>query len=406
MSGRREARLHTFDEPEPAPPLPAAARAAEPAALRVSEVVAAANKVLQADPSLSNVWVRGEISSFTAAASGHWYITLKDDAAVLHCTMWRTANARVKFLPEEGMEVLVRGRVNVYAARSALQLAAEEIRPVGAGALQLAFEQLKRKLAAEGLFDAARKRELPEFPATVGIVTSLQAAALRDLIRVATTRNPAIRLLVADARVQGEGAAAEIAAAIGRLNADGRCDVLIVGRGGGSVEDLWAFNEEAVVRAICASRIPIVSAVGHETDTTLADFAADVRAPTPSAAAELVVPDAEAALQYLSDADERMRAALERLVPELRQRLDELHARGADAVKRALSRERDLLAARAAQLDALSPLAVLSRGYAVARAEGKLVTSVDDVAPGVALDVVVKDGTIETNVKGKRHGRS
>ena len=408
MPPRRETRLHAF-----APPDAAAAAApeasAEPDARSVSEVVAGVNRALA--PGFTNVGVRGEISGFKRHSSGHWYFSLKDSAAILSAAMFAGANGRLRFLPEEGMEVLARGRVTVYGARGQLQLVVDDMRPVGAGALQLAFDQLKRRLAAEGLFDAARKRALPEYPRGVGIVTSLQAAALRDVVRVATTRNPAVRLLVADARVQGEGAAAEIEAAIARLNADGRCDVIIMGRGGGSIEDLWAFNEERVVRAIVASRIPIVSAVGHETDFTLADFAADARAPTPSAAAEMVVPDAEAIEQYLDDAEERMQATLARIVPDARQRVDELSGRAEGAVRLRIGRERELLAANAARLDALSPLAVLARGYSVTQHAGNVVRSVDDVATNDAVDIILKDGRIAARVQSTkkeepRHGET
>ena len=400
VAPRREARLTTFGQDEPAP-VQVTRSEDGPPARTVSEVVAAVGRAIASDPSLVNVWVKGEVSGFKRASSGHWYFDLKDEGALLNAAMFRGANQRVRFEPRDGMEVLVRGKVSVYAGRSSVQVVAEEIRPVGIGELALRFEQLRRRLEAEGLFDPRRKREVPSFPRRVGIVTSLQAAALRDLVRVATERHPGIRLLVCNARVQGEGAAQEIARAIARLNADATCDVLIVGRGGGSVEDLWAFNEEAVVRAVAASAIPVVSAVGHESDVTLCDLAADLRAATPSNAAELVVPDAEAILDALDDRESRALAALDRLVPDLRRKVDELEERAAEAVKRGHSREKDLLAAQAARLHALSPLAVLARGFAVAKKDGRILRSVDDAPPGTPVEVVLKDGRLDATVTAR-----
>lgn len=396
---RRETHLGAFSPADATerPPVPEG-----PPARTVSDVIASVKKVLANEPSLSNVWVRGEISNLTQHSSGHWYFGLKDSQAVLDAVMFRLSAARVKFRPEEGMEVLARGRIDAYAARSKLQLIVDELRPVGAGELAIRFEQLKQKLAAEGLFAQARKRQLPPFPRTLGIVTSLQAAALRDMVRVATTRHPGIRLMVASARVQGEGAADEIAAAIRRLNAQQGIDVLIVGRGGGSVEDLWAFNEETVVRAVATSKIPVVSAVGHETDFTLCDLAADVRAATPSNACEIVVQDAEALHQALDDGEDRMAAALERLVPDLRSRVSDLARRSKDAVRGALRRERELLGARAGRLDALSPLAVLERGYAVVRKDGVALRSVDDASVGDDITITATDGDIDARVTAKR----
>lgn len=391
----RDTRLNAFLPEEKS--VPTTIVSDTPAALPVSALIAAVNATLD-DPRFTDVWVRGEISGFKAAPSGHWYFDLKDENAVLNAAMFAGANRSMRFRPEDGMEVLVRGKVGVYSQRSTLQIVARDIRPVGAGALQVAFEQLKRRLAAEGLFDASRKKQLPQHPRRVGIVTSLNAAALRDVVRVATQRDPGIQLLISPARVQGEGAAAEIANAIGRLNATD-CDVMIVGRGGGSIEDLWAFNEEVVVRAIAASRIPIVSAVGHETDFTLADLAADLRAATPSNAAEIIVADAEEILAGLDDADARMAGVLERLVPDLRQRVDDLATRSHDGVKRTLVRERERLALNGARLDALSPLATLARGFSVVKAaDGKVVRSVAKAPVGSDIEVHVADGTLGARI--------
>ena len=403
---RRETKLGAFTS-VPAPPaapetqVPVRAVAEEPPAKRVSELVAGVNRTLASDPTLGPVWVRGEIGAFSPASSGHWYFSLKDETAVLQAVMWRSAVPRVKFQPEVGMEVLVRGRVQVYPQRSTLQITVEEMRPVGAGELALRFEQLRRRLEAEGLFAQERKRPLPPHPRAIGIVTSLQAAALRDMVRVATARHPGVRILVANARVQGEGAAEEIAAAVRRICQED-IDVLIVGRGGGSVEDLWAFNEEPVVRAVVASRVPVVSAVGHETDFTLCDFAADLRAATPSNACEIVVPDAEAIHDQLDDADARMMAALDRLVPELRQRVDDLERRAADGMRRTLEKERELLGAHAARLDALSPLAVLARGYSVVRREGATLRRAADAQVGDDLRITLQDGDLDAKVTRKR----
>jgi exodeoxyribonuclease VII large subunit len=236
-----------------------------------------------------DIWVTGEVSNFRPAGSGHLYFTLKDQAAQLRAVCFRNQARYLKFKPQDGISVIARGRLSVYEARGEYQLYVEFLEPAGLGALQLAFEQLKAKLASEGLFDSARKKTLPVLPRAVGIVTSPSGAAIRDILRVLRRRYPNMNVLIFPARVQGEGAAADITAGIEYFNRHALADVLIVGRGGGSLEDLWAFNEEPVARAIAASKIPVISAVGHETDFTIADFAADLRAPTPSAAAELVV---------------------------------------------------------------------------------------------------------------------
>jgi exodeoxyribonuclease VII large subunit len=378
---------------------------------------------------LGEHWVAGEISNARRAPSNHFYFTLKDAQCAVNVVMFRGAYGRLRFEPRDGMEVLVRGRVSVFETRGALQLYADELEPRGVGALQIAFEQLKQRLAAEGLFDRARKRPLPYMPRTVGIVTARRGAGLRDMMAVMLDRFPGLQVIVRPAKVQGDGAAREIAEAIADLNRDGRADVLIVGRGGGSLEDLWAFNEEAVARAIAGSAIPVISAVGHEIDYTIADLVADARAPTPTAAAHLVVPSkAElservaslgaalaAALerelaglretiahltrrvrhprhlivnsrQRLDDAAQALATAASRRVGDARRRLREL-ARGVAAPSAALREARLVLhhgaaalraqvAARveragkelgalAGRLDSLSPLRVLERGYAV-----------------------------------------
>lgn len=335
---------------------------------------------------LDGLWVQGEISNFRVPPSGHFYFTLKDDKSQINAVMFRRQGGRLRFMPENGMAVLCYGRVGVYALRGDLQFYVEDLEPQGHGALYLAFEQLKAKLAAEGLFAAGRKRVLPFLPSAIGIVTSDRGAALHDMLRILGDRYPDRRVVIRPVKVQGDGAGREIADGIADLNRWGGVDVIIVGRGGGSLEDLWAFNEEVVARAIFASRIPVVSAVGHEVDFTIADFVADRRAPTPTAAAEMVVPrkadlldqieSLELQLQKcldvkLSNARECLATWVKRLADPRRklredqQRLDELSV---DLLRRLGDRLRDCrnrLAHQAGRLSALSPLAVLERGYSI-----------------------------------------
>jgi exodeoxyribonuclease VII large subunit len=294
------------------------------AVLTVSELNALAQEILEG--SFPAVWVEGEISNLRRYPSGHTYFTLKDDAAQIAAVLFRGNALSVPFRPKDGLKVLVRGRVSVYAPRGTYQLIVETMQPAGLGALQLAFEQLKARLLAEGLFDAARKRPLPLLPRRVGVVASLSSAALRDILRVLQRRFAGLSVLIAPARVQGEGAAAEIARAIRDLNRDAGVDVLIVARGGGSLEDLWAFNEEVVVRAIAGSSIPVISAVGHEVDVTLADLAADLRAPTPSAAAEMVVSSRQELGDRVAGLRARLEAAASLRVARLRHALVDLGA--------------------------------------------------------------------------------
>ena len=268
------------------------------------------------------VWVEGEISNFKVYSSGHAYFTLKDETAQLRCVLFRTRARRVRFEPRDGLHVMAFGAVEIYAQRGDYSLVVELLEPKGVGALQLAFEQLKERLGAEGLFDAGRKRPLPRFPRKIGIVTSPSGAAIRDMLRVIGRRFGEIHIVLAPARVQGDGAAAEVAQGIRELNALGGVDVIIIGRGGGSLEDLWAFNDEMLARTIAASKIPVISAVGHEVDFTIADFVADVRAATPSNAAELVVKEKRAVVEALADLDGRLRRVMARAFRLQRDRLD------------------------------------------------------------------------------------
>jgi exodeoxyribonuclease VII large subunit len=368
--------------PETAAPLPAAPPVpAGPEILTVSGALAAVKRTLaEAHP---EVWVRGEIAGFKHHANGHMYFALKDADAMLDCAFLSFQQRGLRFRPQDGMEVEARGAFDLYAPRGRFQLRVLEMRPAGIGALLVAFEETRRRLAAEGLFDPARKRPLPRFPRSIGLVTSPSGAAIRDLVHVLRRRWPGLRLVLAPVPVQGPGSAATIAAAIRRMNDLGGLDLLIVGRGGGSLEDLWAFNEEVLVRAIAASRLPVVSAVGHEVDTTLADFAADLRAATPSAAAELVTTPTRA--EVARDV-RRLRgqaaAALEARLDRLRERLE--RARGRYGFRRA----DDLVAALAQRLDGLADRLVRCGTEAVRRARAEARGLARRVHPGRLLERV------------------
>jgi exodeoxyribonuclease VII large subunit len=339
------------------------------------------------EQALDGLWVLGEVSNFRVPPSGHYYFTLKDDKNQIAAVMFRRQGLGLAFVPENGMEVLCYGRVSLYPARGDLQLYVEKMEPRGQGALYLAFEQLKRKLAAEGLFAAERKRALPFLPASIGIVTSDRGAALRDMLRIIGERYPDRRVVVWPVKVQGEGAAEEIATGINQLGRSGQVDVMIVGRGGGSLEDLWAFNEEVVARSIYRAPVPVISAVGHEIDFTIADFVADFRAPTPTAAAEIVLPRKSVLVEQLDSlenqllrcmrrklelAKENWRGFIRRLVDperklrETQQRVDELSVDLLRRWRERLRQLRDRLVQQGGRLDALSPLAVLERGYSIA----------------------------------------
>lgn len=355
-----------------------------------------------------DVLVEGEISNFSTPASGHCYFSLKDADAQLRAVMFRSQSRLLGFAPQNGMQVVCRGRVTLYPQRGELQLVVESLEPKGVGSLQLAFEQLKARLAAEGLFDAARKRALPAFPKTVGVVTSATGAAIHDILNVLRRRGAGVRVLLRAVRVQGEGAAKEIAEAVAELNRHGEADVLIVGRGGGSLEDLWAFNEETVARALYESKIPVISAVGHEVDYTIADFVADLRAATPSAAAELMAKsrlELEGHLDHLvlrlagqmrnrlDLCSERVNGLLRRLrspqqlLTMQRQRQQELERRLQLAMRRRLHDNNRQLAALSDRLHSLSPLQTLARGYAIVL-DGETGLAVRDAATLAAGDAV------------------
>ena len=389
----------------------------------VSEINNFIKNILEQEPELRNLQVVGEISNFKRYPSGHCYFTLKDVGAVLKCVMFRSRAINLRFQPQNGDTVVAVGRLAVYERDGVYQLYTDLLLQQGVGDLMQAYEKLKQKLERAGLFAPERKQQLPLHPHTVGIITSPAGAAVRDVITVSRRRNQGIKLLLYPVKVQGEGAAAEIAAAIEFFNRKKLADVLIVGRGGGSIEDLWAFNEEVTVRAVAASKIPVVSAVGHETDFTLCDFAADVRAATPSQAAELVVADVEGYKQRVAYLEQRARSLLSALLTQQQRRLDNLVNSGAlrdperlfadqaqrldtasrrlrEALELHLQQDKHKLALAAARLDSLCPLAVLARGYSVSqKADYTLVSSVDELKWGDELLTTVADGVITSVVQ-------
>lgn len=395
---------------------------AELLTVTVSQLNNYIKRVMDNNGYLAQIWVKGEISNFKNHYSGHLYLTLKDEASALRAVMFKSAAAGLQFAPENGMKVLARGRVGVYERDGQYQLYIEELQPDGVGALHIAFEQLKARLTEEGLFDEQHKKPLPRYPERIAVVTAKTGAAVRDIIHVLSRRYPLAEVYVCPVLVQGDQAAAQISAAINWINERELADVIIAGRGGGSIEDLWAFNEEQVARSVFASHIPIISAVGHEVDFTIADFVADVRAPTPSAAAEIAVPDAgelrirladiRARLMFLMDKQiEGYSVKLKRLSQSnaLRQFGNRLYDRQLmlnditddmeRAIKLQIKGKQDSLAALSGKLDALSPLHVLSRGYAIAKQEnGQVIRSIKDVTADDTLDVQLQDGTLACKV--------
>jgi exodeoxyribonuclease VII large subunit len=374
-----------------------AARARPGEEWSVAQVNAAARELIEGV--FPPLWVAGEVANFTRARSGHCYFTLRDDESQLRCVMWRDDAARLPTSPEEGMAVRALGRLTLYPARGEFQLVATQLEGRGDGLWKLALERLRRKLEAEGLTAPERKRPLPRHPAVVGVVTSPSGAVLHDILNVVRRRAPWTRVVLAPCRVQGEGAAGEIAAAIGRFAVSGCADVLIVGRGGGSVEDLWAFNEEVVARAIAGSPVPVISAVGHETDVTIADLVADHRAPTPSAAAEAAVPDRSVILRNLERDAERLRCAADDRLLRARDRLADAGLTLDDAADRLVRDGRDRLAVAARHLAAISPLAAFERGFALPLSgEGRILRRTADFLPGASFELRVSDGSLPCRV--------
>ena len=390
--------------------------------LTVSQLNEYVRRSLASDPMLHGLCLTGELSTFKRHTSGHWYFTLKDEEAAINCAMFRQASMGVRFRPENGQRVRLFGSVGLYARTGAYQFYADAMEPDGLGELYLRFEALKQKLAAEGLFDPSLKKPLPLLPRGVGIVTSRTGAVVHDIARVSWRRYPGMPLYLCPVKVQGEGAAAEIAAAIRLLDGFEGAEVIIVGRGGGSMEDLWPFNEEIVARAIAACQTPVVSAVGHETDFTIADFAADMRAPTPSAAAELCVQPREALLDEIDQQAERMERCLtlafsdaetrlkqaetrlkarepEQLLSRYGLRLENVRQRLESAVSQRMQQTEARLRHAEARLRSSGPQETLRRGYAVALKDGRLLKSAANAAAGDPVRLMLQDGSLLTRVE-------
>lgn len=393
-----------------------------PAILRVSELTAHLRRVVEADEKMADVWVHGEISNASSYASGHFYFSLKDENASMRCVMWKGQVARLPRLPREGEAVNAHGHVSVYDVRGEVQLYVDHMELLGAGALWQEFEKLKQKLANEGLFDEQRKRPLPKFPRRIGVVTSRSGAVIQDIRHTLERRYPLPQVFLANTAVQGADAPPQIVSALRRIQQIPDLDVVILARGGGSIEDLWAFNDERVARAICACAVPVVCGVGHETDFTIADFCADVRAPTPTAAAQFCTPDQNelragvlligrrlkrAMGEQLLDARRRLaqdrytlqRASPGALIAQRRQRVDDL----ARAVTRHLARQLELrrtrLAGASRQLYTLNPLATLDRGYAIVRHEASVVTDPAQVSAKERINIRVRGGEFTARVE-------
>lgn len=393
-----------------------------PSILSVTDLTRGIKSILESN--YSNIWLSGEVSNFKAHSSGHYYFSLKDENSQISAVMFKGSNRLLKFKLEDGLQVIVQGRVTVYEPRGSYQLVAEYVEPQGLGALQLAFEQLKQKLEAEGLFDPLIKKPLPLLPKKIGIVTSPTGAVIRDILNVLKRRYPNVEVLLAPVAVQGSEAAPAIAAAIAELNQMQDIDLLIVGRGGGSLEDLWAFNTEEVARAIAASRIPIISAVGHEVDVTIADYVADLRAPTPSAAAELAVPLKEEMEFFMKDLRKRLYEIVKRKSQSLQERLDffKSHLKHPRRRLEELSQRCDELQDRLKlsfssrlkhfhlevkslnkTLQALSPLAVLERGYSItylldSSGQKKTLKNSSKIKVGSEIETLLSQGKIKSKV--------
>lgn len=369
-----------------------------------------------------NIWIEGEISNFKLHSSGHMYFSLKDEKSQISAVFFAGQNRSNKFELKDGLKVLIFGKISVYEPRGAYQIYVERVEPKGVGALELAFRQLREKLEKEGLFDKARKRPIPQFPKTVGVVTSATGAAFRDILNVVNRRFSGTAILLNPVQVQGEGSAKQIARAIQEFNTLGGIDVMIVGRGGGSIEDLWAFNEEVVARAVFESKIPVISAVGHEIDWTICDFVADLRAPTPSAAAELVVQNRQDLVRKVTEFQARLRnrtlGILEEkrgeltslqesyafkqpkvLIDQFSQRLDEMLRQLQNYMKSSYSENRQKFGALAGRLNALSPLAILERGYSISfDKDGKLLKDSSKIKKGDTMTTRLSKGTVYSQV--------
>lgn len=391
----------------------------------VSQLNAYVKGMIENDSNLSCIYLSGEISNFTNHyKSGHFYLTLKDDKALIKAVMFRSSAQRIRFEPQNGMKVICRGRVSLFERDGQYQFYIDDMQPDGAGALQIAFEQLTKKLRAEGLFDESRKKPIPKFPERIAVITSPTGAAVQDIKNVLGRRYPVAEIVMCPVLVQGDMAAAQLVCAVRKVNAGRLADTIIIGRGGGSLEDLWAFNDETLARTIADSEIPVISAVGHETDFTICDFAADLRAPTPSAAAELAVPDARDVAEYILNLRQRVNISVGRVIDRDKLRADRLIKNRSlsspmgfierlserlDYSVRDLTRvftvivtnNRNKLAKSAAKLDALSPLSTLSRGYSISFKGEKAIRTRDDVEVGDNIDLMLSDGKIKCIVESK-----
>lgn len=395
-----------------------------PLIITVGQLNRYVKSLLDADENLYNLYLVGEISNFTDHyKSGHFYFSLKDEDAQIKAVMFRNNAARVRFRVENGMRVIVRGRVSMYEAAGQYQIFVDDMQPDGVGALNLAFEQLKEKLQKEGLFDAAHKKPIPKIPKRIGVITSATGAAVQDILNILERRFPLAEVVLAPVLVQGEGAHKQLISALEEFNRTKCADVLIIGRGGGSTEDLWEFNNEDLARAVYTSKIPVISAVGHETDFTICDFVADLRAPTPSAAAELAVPDQNEVLAYLDSLQNRLLRALSAKLSDERYRLSSLTEKGVFATpalyfdnlrmrlmsttnrffsvqQKTMQNERLRLRENASKLQSLSPLSVLARGYSVtSSADGKIVKSKTQLSIGADVEIRLTDGSARCQVK-------
>lgn len=397
-----------------------------PPTLTVTQVNEYVKGLIDKDAILANLYIKGEISNFTHHRTGHLYFTLKDESSKLSAVMFASAASKLKFAPENGMKVIAHGRISAFVRDGNYQIYVSSMEPDGIGALALAFEQLKKKLAAEGLFDSAKKKPIPKIPTRVGIITSPTGAAVRDIINITSRRFPLAKLILYPAQVQGADAAPQLIAGMKYFNQTRSVDVIIIGRGGGSLEDLWAFNDEGLARTVAASEIPVISAVGHEIDFTICDFAADLRAPTPSAAAELAVPDTADLMRKVNNITTHIQLLLSKkivaageavkrcgssrvlqnpeiLLDERRMRLLSDVSRLDSAQKLILAEKREKFTKTAAKLDALSPLSVLKRGYSVPLTQdGRLIRSTSDVEIGERFELRLSDGSLEGQVTAKR----
>ena len=369
----------------------------------VAQLTGYIKDLIEEDGYLQNVTVKGEISNFIAHRSGHWYFTLKDENSQIKAVMFRGSNMRVNFKPEDGHKVILQGKVSVYEGRGEYQIYATAMKRDGLGDLYVAFEEMKARLATEGLFDVAYKKPLPRFPFKIGVITSANGAAVRDIKNIATRRCPSVQLVLYPALVQGAGTEESLIKALDFFENAYKVDAIIIGRGGGSIEDLWGFNGEGLARKIFSMQTPVVSAVGHETDFTICDFVADLRAPTPSAAAELTVPDINGLLQDLDRRYDRLTERMQDILTEEKERLQEY----IDGFKKTgleqLRFKGEQLKGLVGKIETLNPLAVLTRGYSVALKEGKTVKSIDDVTIGEELEVRFADGKVTTSILKKEN---